>query len=90
MQITVRDTGGLPMPGVEVSVSWNTGEDRLFTGFKPEIGNGYADFVMDAGLSYSVLVGRSLPATSGLAAPACADSAGGTYTGGLKITFQQP
>jgi hypothetical protein len=90
LQITILDAGGRPMPGVEVAISWTSGEDRTFTGLKPDISNGYADFVMERGLSYSLIVGRSFPPVSGLEAPACADSAGETYTGGLKLKFQQP
>lgn len=52
------------VPGIEVAVSWSTPtglqEQRFFTGLKPEKGNGYADFKMEAGPSYLVsLPGRS-------------------------------
>ncbi len=50
MQISVLDNHHHQMPGIEIIVTWNGGEDHLFTGFKPEIGDGYADYVMQPGV----------------------------------------
>jgi hypothetical protein len=44
LRIYVRDRLGSGVPGVEIEVSWPGGKDRFFTGFKPEIDAGYADF----------------------------------------------
>jgi hypothetical protein len=35
-------------------VSWPGGRDKLFTGFKPAVDPGYADFAMRAGETYRV------------------------------------
>jgi hypothetical protein len=35
-------------------VSWNTGQDRFFTGLRPEKGKGYADFTMAPQVEYDV------------------------------------
>lgn len=48
------DQEGNPQPGVELLIRWSEGEDRVFTGLKPEIGVGYADMQMAAGQSYQV------------------------------------
>lgn len=90
MQISVLDNRGHQMPGVEIILTWNGGEEHFFTGLKPEIANGYADYIMQSGVVYTVRVGESGTPVSDLTAPACPDSNGGTYTGGLKLTFQQP
>jgi hypothetical protein len=90
MQIIVLDNHHHQMPGMEIIITWNGGEDHLFTGFKPEIGNGYADYVMQAGVTYTVRVAQPGSPVPNLTAPACPDSSGQTYTGGLKLTFQQP
>ncbi len=90
MQILIVDSRKQPVPGVEIDLTWATGEERFFTGFKPEISTGYADFVMQADTKYSLVVARSGAPTSGLAAPACPQSGGKTYFGGIKLTFQQP
>jgi hypothetical protein len=62
--VQVRDRNGFPLPGIEVMVTWNDEngqqEDRFFTGLKPDINEGYADFQMEPGETYQVgLVGRS-------------------------------
>jgi hypothetical protein len=44
LRIYVRDRLGAGVPGIEIKVSWPGGQDRFFTGFKPEIDPGYADF----------------------------------------------
>jgi hypothetical protein len=64
LQVFVRDRNGIPIPGVEVAVSWTDErglrEESFFTGLKPEVNDGYADFIMTPGETYQVqLVGRS-------------------------------
>ena len=90
MQISVLDSHHHQMPGMEIIVTWNGGEEHFFTGFKPEIGNGYADYIMQAGVVYTARVGQSGIPVPNLSAPACPDTNGQTYTGGLKLIFQQP
>jgi hypothetical protein len=90
MQISVLDRNRHQMPGVEIRISWNGGEERFFTGLKPEIADGYADYVMQAGVTYALRVARSPVPVAGLTAPSCPDTGGQTYVGGLKLVFQQP
>jgi hypothetical protein len=52
--VWVRDAEGNELPGVEVVVSWALGQDRFFTGLRPEEGIGYADFEMQPGTEYDV------------------------------------
>jgi hypothetical protein len=54
MRIYVRDRNGKGVAGVQVLVDWSGGEDRFFTGFKPEADSGYADFEMELGEVYQV------------------------------------
>lgn len=54
LRIYVRDRLGVGVPGVEIMVSWAGGEDRLFTGFKPDIDPGYADFQMEPDERYQI------------------------------------
>lgn len=54
IRVWVRDLEGNGLPGVEVVVSWNTGQDRFFTGLRPEQGKGYADFEMVPRVTYDV------------------------------------
>ena len=52
--VWVRDAEGNGLASMEIVVSWNTGEDRFFTGLWPEMGEGYADFQMAPGVDYDV------------------------------------
>lgn len=90
LQVSILDSHHHQMPGVEIDISWNGGEEQFFTGLKPEIADGYADYVMQAGVTYSVRVDRAGTPVSDLSAPSCPDTNGQTYTGGRKLVFQQP
>jgi hypothetical protein len=89
MKFILTDKRRKQVAGIEIIVTWDQGQDHFFTGFKPELGNGYADFVMQADTIYSVRVvegGASIPDIS---APNCKDPGGADYAGGWLLTFQQ-
>jgi len=90
MQISAIDSRHHQMPGVEIVITWDGGEEHLFTGFKPDIANGYADYVMQPNVTYTVRIAESGTPVPNLTAPSCTDASGQTYTGGLHLTFQQP
>lgn len=90
MQFMFIDSRRKQAAGIEIIVTWNQGEDRFFTGFKPELGNGYADFVMQADTIYSVRIVNGGAFVPNLSAPICADPNGMNVLGGLLLTFQQP
>lgn len=73
-----------PLPGVEIVVTWDGGADRFFTGFKPELGEGYGDFMMSPDVSYAVMAADGSPPVSGLRLEMC-DSG---FAGGWRLTFQ--
>ncbi len=50
----ILDAAEQPVPSVELVVTWDGGEDHFFTGLKPELGLGYADFVMTPEVVYSI------------------------------------
>ncbi|MCB9077694.1 MAG: hypothetical protein H6631_08895 [Anaerolineaceae bacterium] len=54
LRVYVRDRLGAGLPGVEIEVIWSGGQDTFFTGFKPDIDPGYADFQMEPGELYQV------------------------------------
>jgi hypothetical protein len=90
MQISVLDSHHHQMAGMEIIINWPGGEEHFFTGFKPEIANGYADYIMQPGVIYTVRVGKPGIPVPNLSSPACPDTSGQTFTGGLKLVFQQP
>ena len=90
LQIYVSDKARKPIPGAEIIITWSNGEEHIFTGLKPEISHGYADYLMSDEISYSVrMADGGTPATD-LNIPTCTDTEGEAYPGGLRLTFQQP
>ena len=76
LRVTVLDAEGEPLPNVELLIRWQAGEDRFFTGLKPERGAGYADYVLAAGESYEVgIVGTASDLAQGMVADVCFDGA---------------
>lgn len=58
VEIYVEDAEGQGIPGLEIQVIWEGETDRFFTGLKPEIDAGYADFQMEPDTVYIIsLVG---------------------------------
>lgn len=90
LEVYVSDAANQPVPGVEVHVSWSGGEDHFFTGLKPEIGLGYADFLMTPGVAYSLHVGEGGQPVNDLTAPTCTGGSGSAKAGGIVLNFIQP
>ena len=87
LQIEVRDSNGTPVPGIQINVAWDGGLDTFFTGLKPAVSAGYADFQMTPGVSYSLRVGDGGETVNGLNAPECTDAGGNIFAGGLYLVF---
>jgi hypothetical protein len=90
IQIEVLDAAGDGVPAVEILVIWDSGQDRFYTGLKPELGIGYADFTMSPGTIYSLQISQSDSPVPGIVAEDCQDSLGRSYSGSWRLTFQQP
>jgi len=56
IRVYVRDAEGRGLSGVAVRVTWSDGEDVFFTGLRPDVDPGYADFQMQPGVIYAVAV----------------------------------
>ena len=83
------NTEGEQQPNVELLVRWSDGEDRVFTGLKPEVGAGYADFTMEQGQNYQVgVIGMESDVAQGIVADECSDGAGGTRLASWEIVFR--
>jgi hypothetical protein len=90
IQIEVVDSAGDPVAGVEILVVWDEGEDHFFTGLKPELGVGYADFTMQVGVSYTLQLADSDIPITGLSTEECTGEDDEIYPGSWLLTFQQP
>lgn len=85
IEVWVENQFAQPLPGVEIAVRWANGQDRFFTGFKPDQGLGYADFTMSPDLSYTVVLADGSPEVSGLRIEPCTDGRGNSWV----LRFQQ-
>ena len=90
LQVMLMDARRRQIPGIEITVTWGGGEDRFYTGLKPELGNGYADFQMDSSKTYSVKIAEGGTQVSSVIPPPCSLPNGEIYSGNLLLTFQQP
>jgi hypothetical protein len=90
IQVEIKDAAGQPVPSVEVMVTWDGGEDHFFTGLKPELGLGYADFVMTPKVVYSIRLADGGQAVNDLTAAECVVDDDNRYWGSWFLTFVQP
>lgn len=90
LQVLVLNRSRRQLPGIEIVITWDGGSERFFTGLKPELGNGYADYLMTASTTYTVQLATGSDVALGLTAPTCQTSDGETFSGSIKLTFQQP
>jgi hypothetical protein len=90
IQVDVLDAAGQPVPGVEIVVRWDNGEEHFFTGLKPEMGLGYADFTMTPGVTYTLQLVLGSQPVNGLTPTECEAPGAGRIWGSWRLTFQQP
>lgn len=90
LQVFVEDAAGEPVPGVEVLVLWDEGQDRFFTGLQPEVSLGYADFILQPEVTYTVrLAAGEVPVRSVRSEP-CEPESGPSFPGSVRLDFVQP
>lgn len=90
IQIFAEDAAGQPLPGVSVWVLWEAGQERFFTGLKPEISLGYADYTMQPDITYAVRISESGRLVGDLSAAECQPESGVRFPGSWRLLFVQP
>jgi hypothetical protein len=90
LQIVVYSSSRRQLAGIRIIITWDTGGEEFFTGLKPELGNGYADFLMFPDTSHAVQLAVGSEIATNLVPPTCQAPNGETFLGGYKLTFQQP
>ena len=90
LQVFVFNPNHRQVAGAKIIITWESGEEQFFTGLKPEVGNGYADYSMLPNIIYTLRLAAGSDVASGLTAPTCQTPSGETFLGGIKLTFQQP
>ena len=90
IQVMVLNAADDPIPGVEIQVLWDSGQSRFFTGLKPELGLGYADFSMSPDTTYTLQVADSENPITDILPETCTSSGGSSYLGSWLFVFQHP
>ncbi len=90
LQILLTNSAGKPAAGIELVMTWFGGEEHFFTGLKPEISYGYADYTLGDKIEYALTLASSGTRVTGLLAPTCTDPAGKNFPGGIHLEFKQP
>jgi hypothetical protein len=88
--VFVLNSNRRQLAGVEIVITWDGGKEQFFTGLKPELGNGYADYLMTPDITYAIQLTRGSDVALGIVAPTCQTASGETFFGSVKLTFQKP
>lgn len=90
IQVVVLNSRGEGVPGVEVLIIWDQGEDHFFTGMKPELGLGYGDFTMDVDVTYTLQLANALEGVTNIRSERCEMVEGGIFSGSVLLRFEEP
>lgn len=90
IQVIAEDSSGDPLPGEEIITIWEDGEDHYYTGLKPELGLGYADYLMTPGVVYQVRMSAGGQTVSDITPAECETQSGRRYWGSWLLVFSRP
>jgi hypothetical protein len=91
IQIIATDGAGNGVPGVTLEISLGTDPKEVFyTGLKPELGLGFADFSAEPGLTYQLEVPESGLIISDIEVPPCQTESEDSYWGSWEIYITHP
>ena len=90
LKVNLTNSAGKPAAGIELDITWLGGDEAFFTGLKPEIGFGYADFKMADNTEYALSLSNGATRITGLTTSKCTDPQGGIFPGGILLEFKQP
>jgi hypothetical protein len=90
IQVIAETSSGRSLSNEEIIVTWEGGEDYFYTGLKPEIGLGYADFLMTPGVVYQVRMSGGGQTVHDLTPAECETEGGQRYWGSWLLVFSRP
>ncbi len=91
IQVIATNSAGDGIPGVAIQISLGSDPKEVFyTGLKPELGLGYADFSAEPGLSYQVEIPDSGLIVSDIEVPTCQNESEESYWGSWEIYITHP
>jgi len=91
IQVIATNSNGEGVPGVALEISLGPDLTEVFyTGLKPEVGLGYADFLAEPGLAYTLEVPESGLVIQDIEVPTCTSESGNSYWGGWEVYITHP
>jgi len=91
IQVIATNGAGDGIPGVAIQIALGTDPNEVFyTGLKPELGLGYADFSAEPGLTYQVEIPDSGLIVSEIEVPTCQTESEESYWGSWEIYITHP
>lgn len=91
IQIIATNGKGEGVPGVALEISLGPDLKEVFyTGLKPEVGLGYADFLAEPGLTYTLEVPESGLVVSNIEVPTCSTDSEDSYWGSWEVYITHP
>jgi len=91
IQIIATDGSGEGVPGITLEIALGTNPNEVFyTGLKPELGLGYADYLAEPGLTYQIEVPDSGLVISDIEVPTCKTETEDSYWGSWEIYITHP
>lgn len=90
IEVEVQDSAGTGIPGVAIEINTaNSDKDVFFTGLKPDRDNGFADFQMTNGETYTVALRDLGGRTRSLKAGECTLDGGGKGLASYRVVFRR-
>ena len=89
IQIMVTDRFGRPLPSIRILLTWQGGQQQVYTGLKPEISLGYADLTIDSNTIYALYIGNTSEPVAELNAVRCQVPGELDYWGAWLLKFIQ-
>ncbi len=91
IQVIATDGAGEGVPGITLQISLGIDpKEEFYTGLKPELGLGYADYLAEPGLTYQLEVPESGLVVTDIELPACKNDSGDSYWGSWEIYITHP
>jgi hypothetical protein len=91
IQVIATNGAGDGIPGVAIQIALGIDPNEVFyTGLKPELGLGYADFSAEPGLTYQVEIPDSGLIVSEIEVPTCQTESEESYWGSWEIYITHP
>ncbi len=91
IQIIATDGSGEGVPGISLEISLGTDPTEVFyTGLKPELGLGYADYLAEPGLTYQLEIPNSGLVINDIEVPTCQNESENSYWGSWEIYITHP